>query len=67
MNLCPLCKENHDKNHNIIKYNEKNYKCEIHLKGYNSYCLQCEKNICILCEKQHNEHEIIRQNNTKYR
>ena len=38
MNLCPLCKSNHDDSHNIIKYDLKNYICEIHNEIYISYC-----------------------------
>ena len=30
INLCPLCKSNHDKNHNIINYEDKNYICRKH-------------------------------------
>ena len=59
-NLCPLCKkEKHDKNHNIINYEEKHYICDKHNKIYSSYCMKCKKDICILCEKDHNNHKII--------
>jgi len=58
--LCPICKKvKHDKNHNIIKYEEKYYICDKHNKLYNSYCMKCKKDICILCEKEHNNHDII--------
>ena len=58
--LCPLCKKvKHDKNHNIIKYEEKYYICDKHNKLYNSYCMECKKDIYILCEKEHNNHEMI--------
>ena len=30
INLCPLCKSNHDKNHNIINYIDKNCLCHYH-------------------------------------
>ena len=58
-NLCPLCKENHDKNHNIINYNEKNYICGKHNNSYSFYCKSCKKNICFECEEEHKEHDII--------
>ena len=29
-NICPLCKSNHDKNHKIINYDDKDYICEKH-------------------------------------
>ena len=35
MDLCPICSSNHDKNHNIINYDNKNYICEKHNKLYN--------------------------------
>ena len=31
INICPLCKSIHDKNHNIINYEDKGYICEIKL------------------------------------
>ena len=58
MNLCPLCKLNHDKNHDIIKYEQKNYICSKHNKEYNSYCEKCKEDICLFCEKEHKEHKI---------
>ena len=60
INLCPLCKkEKHDINHSIIKYEQKYYICDKHNKLYNSYCMKCKKDLCILCEQEHNNHEII--------
>ena len=59
MNLCPLCKSKHDKNHNIINYEQRHFICSEHNKQYNSYCEKCKKDICILCEKNHKEHKII--------
>ena len=59
MNLCPLCKSNHDKNHKIINYEQKYYICNVHNKEYNSYCKTCNKDICILCKKEHKAHDII--------
>ena len=59
VNLCPLCKSNHDKSHNIINYDDKYFICDIHNELYNSYCSICKKNICLLCEKEHFNHNII--------
>ena len=60
INICPLCKLNHEKVHkNIYNYDIINYMCKIHNKSYNSYCKKCNKNLCILCEKEHNNHGII--------
>ena len=59
MNLCSQCKSTHDNNHKIINYNDKELICLMHIENYNSYCNKCEKNICSICEKEHNEHPII--------
>ena len=58
-NLCPLCKDNHNKEHKIINYEEKDYICEVHNQKYTSYCKNCKKNICQYCEKEHKNHELI--------
>ena len=58
-NLCPLCKQKHDKTHDIFNYEEKNYRCSIHNCNYTLYCKSCKKNLCISCEMQHNNHELI--------
>ena len=58
MNLCPLCKTNHDKSHNIINYDLQFYICDIHNEKYSSYCKKCNKNICAYCGNEHNNHEI---------
>ena len=58
INICPLCKEKHEKNHNIINYDDKDYVCEKHNEKMSSYCEQCEKNICIYC-KEHDKHKLI--------
>ena len=36
MNLCPLCKSIHDKNHPIINYDNKNYICNKHNDTFNN-------------------------------
>ena len=58
MNLCPLCKSSHNNNHNIIKYNDKNYICNKHNDTFIKYCEECKENLCILCENNHNNHNI---------
>ena len=45
INICPLCKSSHDKLHNIINYEQKNYICERHNETYIKYCDECKKNI----------------------
>ena len=74
INLCPLCKSCHDKNHSTINYDLKNYMCNNHNeRHYITYCRDCNKNLCDLCEVEHNkEHSfinykdiIINENTTK--
>ena len=59
INICPLCKSKHDKNHNMINYEDKGYICEIHNENYKNYCNTCKLNICMFCFNQHKKHEII--------
>ena len=62
MNLCPLCKQKHDKKHKIIKYEDKYYICDKHNKEYYSYCHSCKQDLCVLCSKNHEFHPIIPYN-----
>ena len=57
LNLCLLCKPNHDPRHNIIKYDQKNYICQIHKEPLIKYCIPCKKNICLIC-RGHDNHEF---------
>ena len=53
INLCLLCKLAHAKNnkdHKLIDYDFKNYKCNKHGARFISYCINCEKNLCDICE-----------------
>ncbi len=50
---------NHDKNHSIIDYDDKNYICAGHNKVYMAYCGDCKQDICIFCEQAHSNHKII--------
>ena len=58
VNLCPLCKSNHNKNHNIINYEQKNCICKEHGEAFTSYCKTCKKDICMSCDEKHDEHDI---------
>ena len=58
-NICPLCKENHNKNHMIYNYDKYYYKCGKLNEIYIHYCNDCAKNICTLCENEHYNHNII--------
>ena len=58
--LCKLCKEIHDQQHNIIRYEDNYYICNKHNEKFNSYCNKCQKNLCLKCEKEHeNENNLI--------
>ena len=59
-NLCPLCNSNHDKNHTTIDYEKKYYYCKFHNELYISYCENCNSNLCMQCEIEHNGHGIIK-------
>ena len=61
INLCSSCKSNHDKTHKIINYEDKNYICNIHDESFISYCEEDQKDICLLCLKEHKDkkHNII--------
>ena len=59
INLCLLCKSNHNKNHNIINYKQLNYMCGKHSKEYTNYCKKCKINLCMLCNNEHKDHDNI--------
>ena len=59
INICPLCKSTHDKNHKTIKYDNKNYCCDKHYMNFIKYCKKCKTNMCIKCVQEHNNHESI--------
>ena len=59
MNLCPLCKSQHNKTHNILNDDKIDYICNKHNEPLINYCNRCKKNICFLCGEEHKEHEII--------
>ena len=50
INLCPLCKDKHDKMHLIINYDFKNYICNEHGERYISSCKDCMKDLCDNCK-----------------
>ena len=59
MNICPLCKLNHNNEHGIINYDKKNYTCDRHInESYNSYCERCRRDICTLCSDHRNHKRI---------
>ena len=63
INICPLCKSIHNKNHDIIDYEQKYFICNLHNESFFSYCSSCKKNICLMCENDHIEHKLISYGN----
>ena len=57
--LCSVCKYSHDNTHNVVEFEQKNYKCNIHNGNYTQYCNDCTINICPLCVNEHQNHNII--------
>ena len=49
INLCPLCKNYHDKKHIITKYEDKNKICNKHGERYIFYCKDNNENKCDSC------------------
>ena len=54
-----ICETSDDNIHNTLDYEEKYFKCILHKESYTMYCKQCKKNICIICEKEHINHNKI--------
>ena len=66
--ICYECSENHNEQGHIKKPIEmKNYHCFIHNKSFESYCLDCNCNICSECEKDktHDKHTILKYGDFK--
>ena len=58
LNLCPLCKSNHNQNHMVLKYENKIFICEDHGEAFISYCFTCKQNLCFQCGDKHINHDI---------
>ena len=48
LQLCPICKSTHDKNHNLIPFDQKNFICKKHSESFIKYCKDCKINICFM-------------------
>ena len=42
-NICPLCIQIHNKNHNLCDYDINNYECWKHKENFTNYCKNCKK------------------------
>ena len=58
-NICPLCKQIHNKNHNVYNYYKAHYFCGKHNEVFTNYCEDCNKNLCTLCLSEHSKHKMI--------
>ena len=58
-NICPLCIKLHNKQHNMIEYNNRFNFCIKHNKIFLSYCDNCNINLCEKCEEEHYKHKRI--------
>ncbi len=52
--LCENCLNEHDKNHEIIKF-KIDSTCKKHYNPYESYCPKCKENKCSYCSIDHDE------------
>ena len=57
--LCPLHKSNHDQMHKIVKFEEKNLFCSKHKERFTQFCFDCEINLCMKCEREHQKHKTV--------
>ena len=57
---CNDCKASHDKEHKLIKYNEKDFYCEEsnHFLSFSYFCITCYKDLCEKCLSVHKGHNI---------
>ena len=55
-NICPFCKEKHNKNHIVIRDDKKNLSCFEHKESFIKYCNKCKLNLCFSCIEKHKEH-----------
>ena len=56
---CPLCSSIHTKEHQLIDYENKNYLCIRHNEKFISFCEECQNNLCLQCELDHNNSHKI--------
>lgn len=65
-NYCQKCKNKHfnefkeeKDEHNMIEFKYKDYTCVCNdkKKKYSSFCITCQKNLCIACTEKHKDHE----------
>ena len=57
--LCALCLSSHNKKHDIIDFNQKNYICFNHNEEFSSFCKNCKINLCMECEAEHKDRQNL--------
>ena len=65
-NLCSICKARHNKEHKIIKHEEKDFICESHNEKYIYYCKDCKFNLCEDCLKTKSKYNNKTGKHTKH-
>ena len=45
-------------NHNVVKFDKKNYFCVTHFKPYTKYCFDHKENLCDDCVDEHSEDKV---------
>ena len=59
VNICPICKMQHNNTHKIYDYDKYKYICCKHNENLTNYCTECKMNICTICENGHLGHNQI--------
>ena len=59
MNICPICKMQHNNTHKIYSYDKYKYICCKHNENLTNYCTKCKMNLCTICENNHLGHNQI--------
>ena len=57
--FCKEHKELHEKDHETVKYDKKNYYCETHFKPFVKYCFKHKENLCEECATKHKEDKVL--------
>jgi hypothetical protein len=56
--ICSDCiKQHKEENHIVIKYEDKNYYCQKHIKDIKKYCFECKQSFCESCAQEHKKKE----------
>ena len=58
-NICPTWKLNHEQDHKILDYEQKNFFCNEYGEKLALYCNDCNKNLCESYKSSCNEHKVI--------